>query len=293
MKPGGAATVRGFNRPAFFLAPCLAVLAVSSLYPAFAGLALSFFDYNWGNRFAFVGADNYAGLLSDAEFWKVAGNTAVFAVSACAIEVALGFYLAVQVDRLPVSGNLIRAFLMTPLMISGIIVALMSKVMFDPFLGVVNYLMSLAGMQPSAFYGAANTAMASVVAVDVWWQTSFVFIIMLAGLQNLPREPMEAAQVEGAGNFRVFWRIKFPLLLPLLLTVVIFRSIDTLKVFDIVFGTTGGGPALSTEVMQTFAYRTAYGYLQIGKAMAVMVLFSCAILVLCVMYSRLQLENER
>lgn len=285
--------MRGLNRPAFFLAPCLAALAVSSLYPAVAGIALSLFDYNWGNRLVFIGADNYANLLGDDEFWTVAGNTAVFAASACAIEVSLGLYLAVQVDRLPVSGNLIRALLMTPLMISGIIVALMSKVMFDPFLGIVNYLMSLVGAAPSAFYGAADTAMASIVMVDVWWQTAFVFIIMLAGLQNLPREPLEAAQVEGAGDFRVFWRIKFPLLLPLLLTVIVFRSIDTLKVFDIVFGTTGGGPGLTTEMMQTLAYRTAYGYLQIGKAMTVMVLFSCAIVVLCLVYSRLQPADER
>lgn len=276
------------ERPAFFLLPCLAALAVVSLYPAFAAVFLSLFDYNWGQRFDFVGLGNYAELLSDAEFWTVAGNTVVFAFTACLLEVILGFYLAVQVDRLPISANIIRALLMAPLMISGIIVALMSKTMFDPFLGVVNHFRELAGLAVSPFYGAPHTAMATIIAVDVWWQTAFVFIIMLAGLQNLPQAPLEAAQLEGAGNFQLFWRIKFPLLLPLLLTVVVFRSIDTLKVFDIVFGTTGGGPALATEVMQTLAYRMSYGYLQIGKAMAVMVLFSIAVLLLCAAYMRLQ-----
>lgn len=284
--------IRLAERPALFLAPCLAALAVSSLYPAAAAVFLSLFDYNWGGRFEFVGVGNYAALLADKEFWIVAGNTLIFAACACLIELSLGLYLAVQVDRLPVPAHMVRALLMTPLMVSGIVVALMSKVMFDPFLGVINYFRELAGLAPSAFYGAPDTAMASIVAVDVWWQTAFVFIIMLAGLQNLPQAPLEAAQVEGAGDFQIFWRVKFPLLLPLLLTVAVFRSIDTLKVFDIVFGTTGGGPALATEMMQTLAYRMSYGYLQIGKAMAVMVLFSAAILPLCFAYMRLHPERE-
>lgn len=281
------------DRPALFLLPCVAALAFASLLPAVSAVVLSLHDYNWGKRFDFVGLANYAELLGDREFWTVARNTLAFAVSACAIEVALGLYLATQVDRLPIKGNVVRALLMTPLMVSGIVVALMSKVMFDPFLGIVNHLISFFGLGPSAFYGSPDTAMASVVAVDVWWQTAFVFIIMLAGLQNLPREPLEAAQVEGASDFQIFWRIKFPLLLPLLLTVVVFRSIDTLKVFDIVFGTTGGGPNLSTEVMQTLAYRTSYGYLQIGKSMTIMVLFSVSILALCFVYVRLQPESDR
>ena len=197
-----------------------------------------------------------------------------------------------QVDRLPVRTDLIRGLLMVPLMVSGIVVALMSKVLFDAFLGIVNYLIGLAGFGPSAFYGAADTAMASIVPVDVWWQTAFVFIIMLAGLQGLPRELIEAAKVEGASNFAIFWRIKFPLLRPLLLTVLMIRSIDTLEVFDIVFGTTGGGPARATEVLQTLAYRTAYGYLQIGKSMTIMVLFGMLILGICLVYDRIGREDR-
>lgn len=282
-----------FSRPAFFLLPCLATLAFVSLYPSVAAVFLSLHDYNWGNRFDFIGFGNYADLAADGEFWLTVGNTVAFAASACVLELALGLFLAVQVDRLPFSTNAIRALLMAPLMVSGIIVALMSKVLFDPFLGIINHFLGLLGRGPSAFYGAADTAMATIVAVDVWWQTAFVFIIMLAGLHNLPQAPIEAAQLEGASEMRIFWRIKLPLLAPLLLTVAIFRSIDTLKVFDIVFGTTGGGPSLATEVIQTLAYRTSYGFLQIGKAMAIMVLFSIAIVFLCLLYERLQPAEQR
>ncbi len=279
--------------PAFwFVLPCLAVLAITSLYPVGFGLVISLTNWNWGHQLDFVGLANYSALLGDREFWVVMRNTIVFATAATLIEVALGFYLAVQIDKLSIRTDLIRAVLMLPLMVSGIVVALMSKVMFDPFLGVINHLIGLFGLGPSAFYGAAGTAMASIIAVDVWWQTGFVFIIMLAGLRGLPIDPLEAARVEGASEFTIFWKIRFPMLRPLLITVIIIRAIDTLKVFDIVFGTTGGGPALATEVVQTFVYRTAYSYQQIGKAMATMILFSLLILGVSLTLQALQRRAE-
>lgn len=277
---------------AWFILPCLIILAVTSVYPVVFGVIVSLTNWNWGNQLDFVGLANYRELLTDPEFWTVMKNTLIFALAATLIEVGLGLYLAVQVDKLAVRTDVIRALLMMPLMVSGIVVALMSKVMFDPFLGVINYLIGLLGLSPSAFYGAAATAMPSIVAVDVWWQTAFVFIIMLAGLRGLPKNPIEAAQVEGAGDFTIFWRIKFPLLRPLLVTVLVIRAIDTLKVFDIVFGTTGGGPGLATEVVQTYVYRTAYSYQQIGKAMTVMVLFSILILAISLLLQRFQ-EDSR
>ena len=281
------------NAPAlWFILPCLFVLAFTSLYPVGFGLVVSLTNWNWGSQFDFIGGANYSELLTDAEFWTVIKNTVVFATCATAIEVALGFYLAVQVDKLAIRTDLIRALIMLPLMVSGIVVALMSKVMFDPFLGIINHLIGMLGLGPSAFYGAADTAMPSIIGVDVWWQTAFVFIIMLAGLRGLPTDPVEAARVEGANEFTIFWRLKFPMLRSLLITVVIIRAIDTLKVFDIVFGTTGGGPALATEVVQTFVYRTAFSYQQFGKAMAAMILFSLVILVISLALQRLQRRGE-
>ena len=276
----------------WFILPCLLVLAFTSLYPVGFGLVVSLTNWNWGSQFDFVGGANYSDLLTDAEFWTVIKNTIVFAACATAIEVALGYYLAVQVDKLAIRTDLIRALIMLPLMVSGIVVALMSKVMFDPFLGIINHLIGAFGLGPSAFYGAADTAMPSIIGVDVWWQTAFVFIIMLAGLRGLPTDPVEAARVEGANEFTIFWRLKFPMLRSLLVTVVIIRAIDTLKVFDIVFGTTGGGPVLATEVMQTFVYRTAFSYQQFGKAMAAMILFSLLILLISLALQRLQRRGE-
>ncbi len=281
------------NASAFwFILPCLLVLALTSLYPIGFGVVVSLTNWNWGNQFDYVGFSNFTALLGDGEFWTVLRNTLVFATSATIIEVVLGFYLATQVDKLSIRTDLIRALIMLPLMVSGIVVALMSKVMFDPFLGIVNQLLGVFGLGPSAFYGAVATAMPSIIAVDVWWQTAFVFIILLAGLRGLPRSPIEAARVEGASEFIIFWRIKMPMLRSLLITVIIIRAIDTLKVFDIVFGTTGGGPQIATEVVQTFVYRTAYSYQQIGKAMATIILFSLLILIVALALQMLQQRME-
>jgi multiple sugar transport system permease protein len=281
------------TRALWFIFPCLCVLVFTSIYPILFGVVISLTNWNWGTQLDFIGLSNYVELLSDAEFWTVMKNTVVFAFFATVVEVALGFYLAVQVEKLEIRTDIIRALLMLPLMVSGIVVALMSKVMFDPFLGVVNYLAGLVGLGPSAFYGAAATAMPSIIAVDAWWQTAFIFIILLAGLRGLPTEPIEAAQVEGASDFTIFWRIKFPALRPLLITVLVIRAIDTLKVFDVVFGTTGGGPGLATEVVQTYVYRTAYSYQQIGKAMTVMVLFAILILAISLALQSFQRDEKR
>ncbi len=289
MRPRSTGSVSAF----WYILPCLVVLALTSLYPVGFGLAVSLTNWNWGHQFDFVGLSNYAELLRDGEFWIVMRNTVLFAICATAIEITLGFYLAVQVDKLVIRTDIIRALIMVPLMVSGIVVALMSKVMFDPFLGIVNHMLGAFGFAPSAFYGTAATAMPSIIAVDVWWQTAFVFIIMLAGLRGLPRDPVEAARVEGASEPVIFWHIKFPMLQSLLIMVIIIRAIDTLKVFDIVFGTTGGGPGLATEVVQTFVYRTAYSYQQIGKAMATMVLFSILILAVALALQTLQGRTEK
>ena len=271
-----------------FVAPMVAVLGFTSVYPLAYALVISAFNWNWGADMAFVGLRNYVGLLTDSEFWIVLRNTFVFAIFAVLIELALGLLMAVYVDRLKFGAGIIRTLLLTPLMVSGIIVALMSKVLLDSFLGIVNYLLALVGLPTSAFYGSPATAMPTIVMVDAWWQTAFGFIIILAALQSLPDDPIDAARIDGASEWQVFRYVKLPMLRPVLFTVLIFRSIDTLKVFDIVFGTTGGGPGLATEVVQTLTYRTAYSFLAISKAMTIMVLFSLVILVICLIYMRFE-----
>jgi multiple sugar transport system permease protein len=271
----------------FFIGPALIILVITSVYPVVYSLVLSTFDWKWGTDMDFVGLRNYTRLLTSSSFWQILGHTLYFTVGAVTVEMTLGLGLAVVVNRLGFGVGVIRTLLLTPLMVSGIIVSLMWKILLDPTLGIVNYLFQQLGLPTLAWLGATNTAMPSIILIDSWWQTAFVFIVLSAGLQSLPREPFEAAEVDGASGWQSFRYLTLPMLRPVLLTVLIFRTIDTLKVFDIIFGTTGGGPAQSTEVVQTLAYRTAFDFLQLSRSMTIMVIFSIIILAISLVYLRM------
>ena len=270
----------------YFILPSVIILGFTSVYPALYSFILSFYNWNWGTQKDFVGLSNYFFLLGDKEFWIVIKNTFFFALCACSIEVTLGILIAIYVDRIKVGAGIIRSLLLIPLMISGIVVSLMSKMMLNKLFGVIPHLMKQIGFS-SGFYGTKDTAMWTLIGVDTWWQTAFVFIIILAGLQSIPKEPIEVARIDGVSEWGIIKHIRLPMIRSLIFLVIIFRSIDTLKIFDLVWGATGGGPGLSTEVVQTFAYRTAYGYLQMSKAMTIIVIFSVVVAILTVFYNRM------
>ena len=269
----------------YFLFPSVIVLGFTSVYPAIYSFILSFYNWNWGTQQDFVGLSNYLFLLGDREFWIVIKNTFLFAFFACSIEVTLGILLAIYIDRISFGAGIIRSILLIPLMISGIVVSLMSKMMLNKLFGVIPYLMKQIGFS-SGFYGTKDSAMWTLIGVDAWWQTAFVFIIILAGLQSIPKEPIEAARIDGASEWDITKLIRLPMIRSLIFLVILFRSIDTLKIFDLVWGATGGGPGLSTEVVQTYAYRTAYGFLQMSKAMTIIVIFSVIVALLTIFYNR-------
>ncbi len=267
-----------------YVGPALILLGLTSVFPAVYSLVMSLFNWDWGLRIDFVGLENYVRYLTDPMFWKVLGQTFYFTIGAVSVEFVLGFGLALVVNRLGFGMGVFRTVLLLPLMVSGIIVSLMWKVLLDPTLGIVNYLMSLVGLPKLVWFGSQTTAMPSIIMVDTWWQTAFVFIVISAGLRSLPTEPFEAAEVDGASSFQKFRYLTLPMLKPVILTVLIFRTIDCLKVFAIIFGTTGGGPAQSTEAIQTLAYRTAFKFLFLSRAMTLMVIFSMIILVISLIY---------
>ncbi len=271
--------------PYFFILPSILILAFTSLYPICYSIYYSFFNWRWGNEKDFVGISNYIFLLTDKDFWIIIKNTFVFAFFACLIEIILGVLLAIYIDRIKYGSTIIRTLLLIPLMISGISVTMLFKVILDNMFGIVPYFLSFIGIK-SNFFGSYDAAMPTIIGLDVWWQTSFVFIIILAGFQSIPSEPIEAAKMDGASEWEITRYIRLPMIRSLLFLVLIFRSIDTLKVFDIIWGTTGGGPGLATEALQTYAYRVAYSFLEMSKSMTVMVLFSVVVIFLTIIYSK-------
>ena len=275
----------------YFLIPSILLLTFTSIYPLFYSLIQSFYNWNWGEQRDFVGLQNYIFLLTNEEFWVVIKNTFLFASFACFFEVSLGIILALYIDRIKVGSTIIRTILLIPLMVSGIIVSMMSKVIFNNLFGVIPFYLKKIGLK-SSFFGSSDAAMPTLIGVDVWWQTAFVFIIILAGLQSIPQEPIESARIEGATEWQITRFIRLPMIRSLVLLVIIFRSIDTLKIFDLVWGITGGGPGISTEVVQTYSYRLAFGFLQMSKSMTVMILFSSVVISLTFIYSLIEKRNN-
>ena len=271
--------------PYFFILPTILILAFTSLYPICYSIYYSFFNWRWGNEKDFIGLSNYIILLTDKKFWIIIKNTFVFAFFACLIEITIGVFLAIYIDRIKYGSTIIRTLLLIPLMVSGISVTMLFKVILDNMFGIIPYFLSFIGIK-SNFFGSYDAALPTIIGLDVWWQTSFVFIIILAGFQSIPSEPIEAAKMDGATEWEVTRYIRLPMIRSLLFLVLIFRSIDTLKVFDIIWGTTGGGPGLATEALQTYAYRVAYSFLEMSKSMTVMVLFSVVVIFLTVIYSK-------
>lgn len=276
-----------------YLIPLVVFFAVVTLYPVVFAAYNSLFLWNWGATRDFVGFDNYVKILRSDAFWSSLLNTFGFSFSAVVVETALGIAVAVLLNSLrgPFK-KFVRGVLILPLMVSGIVVATVWKIMLDPTFGIMPFL--FGSISPTdAYLGDEIWAMPLLVGIDTWWQTGFVFIIMTAALDSLPREPYEAAAVDGAGGFQRFIHITLPLLRPWILMVVAIRLVETLKVFDLIFGTTGGGPQRATETIQVTTYLTGFKGMHMSEAMTLMMIFLALILVGLVLFSQLRKRFSR
>jgi len=261
-----------------YLLPMVIALGFTSIYPVVYSLYNSLFRWNWGTARAFVGFENYRELLTSSLFWNSLGRTVYFAVGAVVIEVTIGLGLASILSQLGKRfRGIVRTILLMPLMVSGIVVSLVWKIMLDPSFGIIPHFLGAAS-PTSAYLGDEAWALPLIIGIDTWWQTAFVFIILAAALDALPKEPLEAAAVDGATALQRFRYVTLPSLRPWLITIVVIRFVDTLKVFDIIFGTTGGGPGRSTEAIQVITYRTGFKELRMSDAMTLMVLFLILVL---------------
>lgn len=256
-----------------YLAPLTVFFVIVTIYPVIFAAYNSLFDWRWGKTRNFIGLENYISLIKSSNFWTSIFNTFAFALAAVGVEIVLGVAMAVLLNGLRGRiKNLVRGILLLPLMVSGIVVATVWKIMLDPTFGIIPQI--FGNLSPTdAYLGDPTYALPILVGIDTWWQTAFVFIIITAALDSLPQEPFEAAAVDGAGAFKSFWHITLPQLRPWLLLIAAIRLVETLKVFDLIFGTTGGGPQRATETIQVTTYLTGFKSLHMSEAMALMMLF--------------------
>ncbi|MEN3188448.1 MAG: sugar ABC transporter permease [Atribacterota bacterium] len=253
-----------------FLPLCL--LGAIIIYPTLNlwRLALSNFDITYMREPVFIGVRNFVRILADDYFWSALWNTAVISGTAVAIEFFLGLAIALLLSGEIGGGKISKSLLIIPIMVPPVVVGLNFKLIFDNF-GPINDFLRRVGLKPIEWLGSPLSAKISIIIADVWQWTPFVFIILLAGLQTVPPELYDAAKVDGASGWKVFRHITWPMLIPSITIALAFRIIDALKIFDVVYMVTNGGPSFATEVFSLNVYRTAFRFGSLGYASALAV----------------------
>jgi len=240
-------------------------------YPLVSGVRASFRTYRYGRDLGSAGTQNYHVVFGDHVFWTALGTTARYVFFAVAIETLLGLGLALLVNEQMRGSRFLRVSLILPMTIAPVVVGVIWRLMYASDIGVVNPLFNLFGFSDPNVLANPSSAFIGVVAVDVWEWTPLLFLIILAGLQSIPQEPLEAARVDGASPLRVFFDHTLPLLTPVLMVAVVLRLIDAIGTFDQIFVLTKGGPGTSTQLISTYAYNTAFQFTQYGRGMAMVV----------------------
>jgi len=251
------------------LGPTVLYLVVFSLFPLIYSLYISFTDLRAADSTGvWIGLRNYADLLTDEFFWNASINTAVMVGAAVTIQVVLGTALALFFNLHLRGSWLVRGALILPMLLTPIVVGVMWRALLNPDWGIVNWGLQQVGIDPPNWLGSTEWAIRTLILVDVWQWTPFVFLIVFARLQVLPRDVFEAAEVDGAGRLGMVSRITLPLLLPAIAFAAIFRAIDAFRSFDLVYGLSYGGPARSTTTLSFLAFQNGFQFQNYGYAAA-------------------------
>ena len=219
----------------------------------------------------FVWFDNYLQFFTDAVFWHTVSVSLLYTILSVGIELLLGLCIALLLQHKSAFNNAMSIALMLPLMIAPAIAALMWKLMTNPNFGIFSYLLSLVGFDDMRWASSPSTALFTVALVDIRVYTPFMMVLFLAGLRGLPRRPFEAAELDWVPWTFVFFRITLPMLFPYILTASLFRVLDAIQQFDIIYAMTQGGPGDTLMVFQVQAYLEFFTYTNVGRSAAILV----------------------
>ncbi len=217
---------------------------------------------NWG--------ENYLKFLTDSEFWNTLQVSLAYTGLTVGLELLLGLGIALLLQRSTRFNNFVSILLLLPLMTAPALAALMWKLMTNPNFGILSYGASLVGFEDMKWASDPSTALLTVLLVDIWVYTPFMMILLLAGLRSLPRQPFEAAALDGVPRTFVFFRITLPMLTPYIITASLFRLLDSIQQFDIIYAMTQGGPGDTLMVFQVEAYLQFFQATNIGKSAALL-----------------------
>lgn len=267
-----------------FLAPALIFFGLFVAFPMIKAFQLSFLDWDGlSEQKTFVGLSNYIYIFTkDPVFWRAVRNTLVWVILSLIIPTTLGLALALAMNQQLAGRNGFRTIFYLPAVLAPIAVATMWRWIYNPNFGVVNYILKAIGLgaQKISWLGNPDIALFSIFIASTWVVTGLDMVLFLAGLQNVPKEIVEAAKVDGAGHWQVFRNVTIPALQPTLVVVIALTIINSLKVFDLVVGMTGGGPAQSTQVLALWSYSQSFSNHNFGVGNAIaMVLFAVTLLI--------------
>ena len=274
------------DRYARYLLPLPAIAAIGLLmvFPMLYTLYLSLHEWSPSALTApsFVGLDNYARvLLRDDRFWPAFWRTLAFTGAGLVVQLVLGLAIAVLLNQEFPGRSLARTLFLLPMVATPVAVALIWTLIFNPTLGILNYFVGRLGIPPQLWINNADSVLPSLVLVDTWEWTPMIALICLAGLAVLPAEPYEAARIDGATAWQSFWYLTLPLLRPTILVALLFRAIDALKTFDLIYVMTEGGPGFSSETLNIYLFQTSFRYLHMGYSSSLLVIFFALVLGVC------------
>ncbi len=297
LKPQRVATVQprfsaGLSA-AILLAPALGLCSIFIFIPAILAIAGSFYTFGITSR-AWVpaGLSNYTRAFADPIFWIALRNNAIIVIGSCVIQVGVGTILAAILDRgLPKASTIFRTVIFAPMVVSAVAVALIWQVILDPNVGALNAIIKSVGLTPPrlGWLGDPSISIWVVLMIACWQYTGFMMVLILAGLQGIPRELYEAASLDGARGIKAFFHITLPSIRNVLIVSALITTIGGFKVFDLIYATTQGGPANATQVLGTYIYLQAFNLGNMGYANAISVI----LLVIAVCLGWLQIKSSR
>ena len=248
------------------------LICIGILVPFFTAAYYSMMRYrlNLPMLKGFIWFDNYIAFLSDATFWHTVTISLVYAGLTVGLELVLGLGIALLLQKPTRFHNAASILLLLPLMTAPALAALMWKLMTNPNFGVLSYLVSLLGVTDFKWASDPSSALFTVTLVDIWVYTPFMMILLLAGLRSLPKQPFEAAALDGVPRSFVFFRITLPMLMPDIITASLFRLLDSIQQFDIIYSMTQGGPGDTLLVFQVRSYLEFFQYTNVGRSAAIL-----------------------
>jgi len=274
-----------------FILPAIIGFVVFYLYPALHGLQISFTDWNLLSDPKSVGLANYNEALHDPKFWSALWITVKYVLWNLPLQTLLSILLAVAMDRL-VKSMFIKGLIILPYLLSSVLVAMIFLWMLDPLLGIINQWLDATPIGKQAFFTSTDQAIPTIALINIWKHMGFNALLFYAGIQAIPRTVYEAASIDGATEWTVFWRITLPLLRPVSVFVLVTSLIGSFQIFDTVAVTTQGGPVDSTKVLVYYIYQNAFSFFRMGYATAMSMLLFGLLVVFTLLQLRFLRANE-